>query len=142
MAIASASEFVLHAILNPISDLYVLIYGLLEPINRHLIPEHTDFVYGQLSVLLWSTKFLAAIMSVTATNATVLANFTDFLSTLSENSYHFFGTIEGESGMAYIAKHSYLKMMQDEQLSERLAVGFARAVNNTIIYFVKVLEYL
>ncbi|WP_456330482.1 hypothetical protein [Archaeoglobus sp.] len=142
MAIASATDFALNAILNPISDFYVLIYGLLEPINKHLIPEHTDFIYGQLSVLLWGTKFLAAIMGVTADNTTVLSNFTDFLNTLSENSYHFFGTAEGNGGMAYIAKHSYIELTQNKQLSEKMAVGFARALNNTIIYFVKALEYL
>jgi len=142
MAIASATDFALNAILNPISDLYVLIYGILELINKHLIPEHANFIYSQLSVLLWGTKFLSAILNVTASNATVLTNFTDFLNTLSENSYHFFGTVEGNSGMAYIAKHSYIELIQNKEISERLAVGFARALNNTIIYFVKVLEYL
>jgi len=44
--------------------------------------------------------------------------------------------------MAYIAKHSYIELIQNKEISEKLAVGFARALNNTIIYFVKVLEYL
>ncbi|AAB89149.1 MULTISPECIES: hypothetical protein [Archaeoglobus] len=142
MPIAAATDFALNAILRPISDIFVLIYGLLEPINAHLIPEHTNFIYGQLSLLLWGTKFLATILGVTANNATAMANFTDVLHTLSENSYHFFGTVEGESGMAYIAKHSYIELSQNQQLSEDMAVKFARAVNSTIIYFVKVFEYL
>lgn len=142
MPIATAADFVINAILNPISDIFVLIYGLLEPINRHFIPEHTNIVYGQLSLLLWGTRLLSAVMGVTASNTAVLSNFSDVLHTLSENSHHLFGTVEGESGMAYIAKQSYIELTQNKQLSEEIALNFARAMNNTVVYFAKVFEHL
>ncbi len=134
MPIATAEQFALNGILIPINDLFILIYGLLEPITRHLIPEHTNFVNSWLAVAAWSTKFFSAVIFETASNSTLLTAFNDTLQTLSDNSTYFFGNITGESGMSYIAKYSYIALQNSSnaQFSEELAVNLVRAVNSTV----------
>ncbi len=142
MAIATASEFARHGILSPIGDIFSFLYGSLEIMLRHITPNHPDFIYSHLAVILWAVKFLSAVIGVTANNGTLIAAFNDALHTLSVNSHYFFGNISGDTGMSYIAKHSYLELTNNTPLAEDLSVKFARALNSTIIFVMKAFEYL
>lgn len=137
MAIAAIGEFVRYAILIPLSDMFVLIYGLLEPIIRHLTPDHPSFIYSNLAVVLWNAKLLSSIIGLTAQNGTLTAAFNDTLHTLSVNSNNFFGNITGKSGMSYIAKHAYIELTSDKALANEMAVKFVRVLNNTVIYIME-----
>ena len=142
MAIATISDFVVRGILSPISDIFVLIYGLNEPIIRHLTPDHPNFIYSHFAIAMWITKLLGAIIGETANNGTLTAAFNDALHTLSTNSNDFFGNITGKSGMSYIAKHSYLELLNNKPLAQDMAVKFIRAVNSTVIFIMKAFEFL
>ncbi|WP_202319559.1 hypothetical protein [Archaeoglobus neptunius] len=140
--IANATDFALNGVLTPISDFFALIYGMLELVTKHITPEHTDFVYAQISAILWVVKFFGAIADLTASNSTLLFAFADTLHSLSTNSRGLFGDIDGLSGISYIARHTYIELTQNKQISEEIAVRFVRAMNSTVIYFMKVFEFL
>ena len=144
MAIATISDFVVRGILSPISDIFVLIYGLNEPIIRHLTPDHPNFIYSHFAIAMWITKFLSAVIGLTASPqyGNLTAAFNDALHTLSTNSNDFFGNITGRSGMSYIAKHSYLELLNNKPLAQDMAVKFIRAVNSTVIFIMKAFEFL
>lgn len=142
MPIATISEFVRVGILTPISDIFVLIYGLTEPIVSQLTQDHPNWIYSHFAVLLWVTKFLSAVVGLTASNGTLTAAFSDTLHTLSTNSNDFFGNITGKSGMSYIAKHAYLELVNNKTLANDLAVKFARAINSAVIFIMKAFEFL
>jgi hypothetical protein len=129
-------------ILTPISDIFVLIYGLTEPIVSHLTQDHPNWIYSHFAVLLWVTKLLSAVVGLTVSNGTLTAAFNDTLHTLSTNSNDFFGNFTGKSGMSYIAKHAYLELVNNKTLANDLAVKFARAINSTVIFIMKAFEFL
>jgi len=142
--IATAEQFALYGILMPINDLFILIYGLLEPITRHLIPEHTNFIASWISLAAWMTKLLSNVIFKTHINETLLNAFNDTLHTLSTNSTNFFGNISGSSGMSYIAKFSYIALQNSSNaaFAEEVSVNLIRAVNSTVIYIAKALEFV
>ncbi|MET1125129.1 MAG: hypothetical protein ABWW66_07740 [Archaeoglobaceae archaeon] len=142
--IAPVSEFVWNGILTPFNNLYILTWGLLEPIVSALPPDHPNFVYANLSVLVWFLKFLTSIVAVTAMNSSAFAEFNSFIVTVSENYENFTGTLSGESGMTYIAKHTYLELTNESKRenSTEIAVNLARALNATVHYVMKTFEFM
>lgn len=142
MPIAPVSEFVSNGILAPINSLFIITWGLLEPITRHLTVDHPNFVYAWLCVSSWSIKLMSAILGVTATNATVLEEFNKTLVTYSLNYENFTGNIAGTKGMSYIAKHSYLELNNASKRDATiyLTINFTRALNAVIKYSLKSLE--
>ncbi len=142
MPIATISEFVGDGILTPLSNIFILVYGLTEPIVSQLTQDHPNWIYSHLAVLLWITKFLSAVVGLTATNGTLTAAFNDTLHTLSTNSNDFFGNFTGKSGMSYIAKYSYLELVNNKTLANDLAVKFARALNSVVTFIMKAFEFL
>ncbi|MCS7143568.1 MAG: hypothetical protein NZ879_00930 [Archaeoglobaceae archaeon] len=142
MPIAPASEFVARGILQPIQDSFILTHGMLEPIIGTLPPTHPDFVYGLLAIQVWVVKFLAAIMSVTASNQTLVLAFNDTLRELSVNHTNFFGNFTANTGMAYIANQSNINFTTNKPLAFNITVDFFRALKNVVIYISKAFEML
>ncbi len=142
MPIAPVSEFVTNGILNPINSMFIITWGLLEPITRHLTADHPNFIYAQLCVLTWILKLLSTIVGVTATNATVLQEFNKTLVTYSLNYENFTGNIAGTRGMSYIAKNSYIELNNASKKNDTtyIAINFTRALNAVIKYSLKSLE--
>ena len=142
MPIAPVSEFVTNSILTPINSIYIITWGLLEPIIRHLTADHPNFIYSQLCVLTWTLKLFSTIVGVTATNATVLQEFNKTLVTYSLNYENFTGNIAGTRGMSYIAKNSYIELNNASKMDNSIyiAINFTRALNAVIKYSLKSLE--
>lgn len=142
MPIAPVSEFVSNGILSPINSIFIITWGLLEPITRHLTVDHSNFIYAWLCVSTWTLKLLSAIIGVTATNATVLQEFNKTLVTYSLNYENFTGNIAGTKGMSYIAKHSYFELNNASKRinTTYMAMNFTRALNAIIKYSLKSLE--
>jgi hypothetical protein len=142
MPIATISDFVVRGILRPIQDSFIMIYGLIEPIVNVLPPSHPDFIYGWMSIGMWMTKFLAAVMGVTSQNQTLLSAFNDTIRELSVNHTNFFGTFTANSGMAYIAKYANLNLTLNKPLAVNMTVDFMRALKDLVVYVSKAFEML
>ncbi|TDA27107.1 MAG: hypothetical protein DSO00_06880 [Archaeoglobi archaeon] len=142
MPIATISDFVVRGILRPIQDSFIMIYGLIEPIVNVLPPSHPDFIYGWMSIGMWITKFLAAVMGVTSQNQTLLSAFNDTIRELSVNHTNFFGNFTANSGMAYIAKYANLNLTSNKPLAVNMTVDFMRALKDLVVYVSKAFEML
>ncbi|HDL90406.1 MAG TPA: hypothetical protein ENG14_05835 [Thermodesulforhabdus norvegica] len=132
----------LRGIIQPIQDMFVIMYGLTEPIISQLTSEHPNWIYSHIAVLAWLVKFLSAVVGATASNSTLVAAFNDTLHTLSVKSNTFFGNLSGKSGMSYIAKHAYYELLNNKTLAIDLSTKFVRALNSTVTFVMKGFEFL
>ncbi|MEM2346410.1 MAG: hypothetical protein QXN49_07605 [Archaeoglobaceae archaeon] len=144
MPIAYISEFVSNGILTPINMLFIITWGLLEPIIRHLTTDHPNFIYSWLCVFTWLIKLMSVILGITATNATVLQEFNKSIVYYSIDYENFTGNIAGTRGMSYIAKNAYIELNnQSKKLNTTyLATNFSRALNAVIKFSFKSLEMI
>lgn len=144
MPIGTVNEFVWNGILNPINDIFYTIYLVFSLMYEHATPDFPEYVYARLSVIAWLIKFLSSVVSMTATNDTLLNAFNDALRAYSLDYENFTGTIQGTSGMSYIAKYSYIELTNASRRDDAiaLAINFSRALNVTAHYIGKLFQFV